>query len=140
MKRSLPQTAGFSFFRSEMYEIVIENHFDAAHFLRGYKGKCENIHGHRYTIRVRLKAAKLNDIGLAYDFTDAKRYLKEILERFDHVSLNDTPPFDRINPSAENIAETIYNELKSKMAGEPVTVSAVEAWETPQQGIIFTPD
>jgi 6-pyruvoyltetrahydropterin/6-carboxytetrahydropterin synthase len=122
-----------------MYEIVVEKHFDAAHYLRGYQGKCENIHGHRYTVRVRLQADRLNEIGLAYDFTDIKGHLKEIIARFDHTSLNDLPPFDRINPSAENIATTIYNELKTRMAGEPVTIAAVEAWETPQQGIIYTP-
>jgi 6-pyruvoyltetrahydropterin/6-carboxytetrahydropterin synthase len=122
-----------------MYEIVVEKHFDAAHYLRGYQGKCENIHGHRYTVRVRLQADKLNEIGLAYDFTDVKGYLKEIIARFDHTSLNNLPPFNQINPSAENIATTIYDELKVRMAGEPVTIAAVEAWETPQQGIIYTP-
>ncbi len=123
-----------------MYEIVVEKHFDAAHFLRGYQGKCENIHGHRYTVRVRLRAARLNAIGLAYDFTDIKKYLGDIISRFDHVALNDVPPFDRINPSAENIATTIYQELKAQLSGEPVTITAVEAWETPQQGAIYTPD
>jgi 6-pyruvoyltetrahydropterin/6-carboxytetrahydropterin synthase len=123
-----------------MYEIVVESHFDAAHYLRGYKGKCENIHGHRYTIKVRLKAVRLNDIGLAYDFTDIKKHLAGIIDRYDHTSLNDVAPFDKINPSAENIARTIYDELKTRISGEPVTISAVEAWETPQQGIIFTPD
>lgn len=122
-----------------MYEVVVENHFDAAHFLRGYKGKCENIHGHRYLVRVRLKADRLNEIGLAYDFTDIKRHLREIVARFDHTSLNDLPPFDRINPSAENLAAAIYQELKTRLSGEPVVIAAVEAWETPQQGIIYTP-
>jgi 6-pyruvoyltetrahydropterin/6-carboxytetrahydropterin synthase len=123
-----------------MYEITVEQFFEAAHFLRGYRGKCENIHGHRYIVRVRLKTGKLNEIGLAYDFTDIKRHLKGIIERFDHASLNDIPPFDRINPSAENIASTIYSELKSGLSGEPVTISAVEIWENPHQGIIYTPD
>ena len=123
-----------------MYEIVVEKHFEAAHFLRGYKGKCENIHGHRYTVRVRLKSSKLNEIGLAYDFTDVKKYLAEIISRYDHASLNDIPPFDKINPSAENIASTIFNELKTRLAGEPVSLSAVEAWENPQQGVVYTPD
>src|ERR1035437_3317828 len=123
-----------------MYEIIVESHFDSDHFLRGYKGKCENLHGHRYTIKVRLKAAKLNEIGLAYDFTDVKKHMKEITERLDHFLLNDIPPFDKINPSAENVAGSIYHELKSKLAGEPVSVSAVEAWETPQQGIVYTED
>ncbi|MGD0795611.1 MAG: 6-carboxytetrahydropterin synthase QueD [Dehalococcoidales bacterium] len=118
-----------------MYEITVEKHFDAAHYLRGYKGKCENIHGHRYTIKVKISAAKLNKIGLAYDFTDLKRYLQEILERYDHTSLNDLPEFKKINPSAENIAAAIYKELKKKLSADPVTLTAVEAWETPEQGV-----
>lgn len=122
-----------------MYEIVVEQHFESAHFLRGYKGKCENVHGHRYSVVVRLKADRLNDIGLAYDFTEVKRHLKDVLARFDHAALNDIPPFDKINPSAENIASTIYHELKTKMDAEPVTISAIEVWENPQQGIVYSP-
>jgi 6-pyruvoyltetrahydropterin/6-carboxytetrahydropterin synthase len=122
-----------------MYELVVEDHIDSAHYLRGYKGKCENIHGHRYAVRVRLKATKLNEIGLAYDFTDIKRSLAEIVGRYDHTSLNEVPPFDKINPSAENIAATIYNELTKNMTQEPVTVSAVEVWETPSQGVTYSP-
>jgi 6-pyruvoyltetrahydropterin/6-carboxytetrahydropterin synthase len=124
-----------------MYEITVEKHFDAAHYLRGYKGQCENMHGHRYTIKVKVTATKLNDIGLAYDFTDLKRYLNEILKRFDHTCLNDLPEFKKKNPSAENIASTIYKELKKKLSSpahpelvEGVTLTSVEAWETPEQG------
>jgi 6-pyruvoyltetrahydropterin/6-carboxytetrahydropterin synthase len=123
-----------------MYEITVEKHIDAAHYLRGYQGKCEAMHGHRYRVVVKIQAAGLNDIGLAYDFTDLKRHLKDILERFDHTCLNDVPPFDKINPSAENIAATIYDELKQKLAGEPVTLTCVEAWETPEQGVSYRPD
>jgi 6-pyruvoyltetrahydropterin/6-carboxytetrahydropterin synthase len=123
-----------------MYELVVEQHFEAAHFLRGYQGKCENLHGHRYGVVVRLRTAKLNEIGLAYDFTDIKRHLKEIMGRMDHVCLNDVPPFDKINPSAENIATTIYNELRAKIADENVDITAVEAWENPLQGAVYTPD
>jgi 6-pyruvoyltetrahydropterin/6-carboxytetrahydropterin synthase len=123
-----------------MYEIAVEKHFEAAHYLRGYQGKCEAMHGHRYKVVVRVKAGKLNDIGLAYDFTDLKRHLKDILARYDHTCLNDAPPFDRMNPSAENIASAIYNELKEKLAGEPVTLTAVEAWESPEQGVSYRPD
>jgi 6-pyruvoyltetrahydropterin/6-carboxytetrahydropterin synthase len=123
-----------------MYEIIVEKHFEAAHFLRGYRGKCENIHGHRYTVRVRIKSANLNEIGLAYDFTDLKRHLADIIAKYDHASLNDIPPFDQINPSAENIAHEIFNKLKARLSADPVVISAVEAWETPQQGVVFTPD
>jgi 6-pyruvoyltetrahydropterin/6-carboxytetrahydropterin synthase len=123
-----------------MYGISVERHFDAAHYLRGYKGKCEAMHGHRYRVVVRVKAERLDDIGLAYDFTDLKRHLNDILSRFDHTCLNDVPPFDKINPSAENIAATIYDELKVKLAADPVTIVSVEAWESPEQGVIYSPD
>lgn len=123
-----------------MYEIVVEKHIESAHFLRGYKGKCENVHGHEYAVKVRLKAVQLNDIGLAYDFTDVKRHLSEILARLDHTLLNDIPPFDKINPSAENIAATIYHELQTRLAADKISVAAVEVWENPLQGIIYTPD
>lgn len=123
-----------------MYEITVEKHFDAAHYLRGYQGKCEELHGHRYRVVVKLRAAKLNDIGLAYDFTDVKRHLKEILARFDHTCLNDVADFSEINPSAENIATVIYNELKTRLAGEPVALASVEAWESPEQGVAYRPD
>jgi 6-pyruvoyltetrahydropterin/6-carboxytetrahydropterin synthase len=123
-----------------MYEISIESHFDAAHFLRGYRGKCEALHGHRYRVVARVRAAGLDDIGLAYDFTELKRHLNDILARFDHTCLNDVKPFDRINPSAENIAATIFEELKSKLAAEPITLSGVEAWESPTTGVIYRPD
>jgi 6-pyruvoyltetrahydropterin/6-carboxytetrahydropterin synthase len=128
-----------------MYEISVEKHFDAAHYLRGYKGKCENLHGHRYTIVVKVTAEKLNDIGIAYDFTDLKAHLNSILERFDHTCLNDVKPFDKINPSAENIASVIYKELKKslgaardkKLGTGPVTLTSVAAFETPHQGVEY---
>ncbi len=123
-----------------MYEIIVESHFDVAHFLRGYRGKCENLHGHRYIIKVRLKTDVLNEIGLAYDFTEVKKRLNVITEKYDHFSLNDIPPFDKINPSAENVAAVIFRDLKASLAGEPIKLSAVEAWETPQQGIVYTED
>jgi len=123
-----------------MYEITVEKHFEAAHFLRGYQGKCENVHGHRYKVVVKIEALKLNKIGLAYDFTDLKRHLNVILERYDHTCLNDIKPFDKINPSAENIAATIYNELKEKLSADTIKLTAVEAWESPEQGVAYRPD
>jgi 6-pyruvoyltetrahydropterin/6-carboxytetrahydropterin synthase len=122
-----------------MYEISVEKYFEAAHYLRGYQGKCEKVHGHRYKVVVKIEASKLNKIGLAYDFTDLKRYLKEILDRYDHACLNDIKPFDKINPSAENLAATIYKELRKKLASEPITLKAVEAWESPEQGVSYRP-
>jgi 6-pyruvoyltetrahydropterin/6-carboxytetrahydropterin synthase len=120
-----------------MYKICVEDHFDAAHALRGYKGKCEAMHGHRFKVVVKVSASKLDDIGLAYDFTELKARLKAILERFDHTTLNDIPPFDRINPSSENIASTIYNELKTSLKEAPVELAAVEVWESPESGVEY---
>jgi 6-pyruvoyltetrahydropterin/6-carboxytetrahydropterin synthase len=123
-----------------MYTIAIEQHFDAAHFLRGYQGKCESLHGHRYKVVARINASQLDDIGLAYDFSLLKQHLGGILSRFDHTCLNDVPPFDEINPSSENIAATVYRELKPKLEGEPVTITSIEVWETPQSWVTYSPD
>ncbi len=123
-----------------MYQISVEKHFDAAHFLRGYKGKCEALHGHRFRVVVKLKSAEVNDIGIAYDFTDLKQHLGDILVKFDHTCINDVPPFDKINPSSENIATAIYDELKPKLTGTTVSTVSVEVWESPQQGIAYSPD
>jgi 6-pyruvoyltetrahydropterin/6-carboxytetrahydropterin synthase len=130
--------------KKDMYEISVEKHNDAAHYLRDYKGKCENLHGHRYRIVVKVSAEKLNEIGLAYDFTDLKKHLGEILERYDHTCLNDVKPFDKINPSAENLAATIYKELKKKLPfddaqGKGVKLTSVAAYETPEQGVVYKP-
>ena len=123
-----------------MYQIFVEQHFDAAHFLRGYQGKCEALHGHRFRVVAKLTAPGVDDIGIAYDFTELKRHLGDIMVRFDHTCLNDVPPFDKINPSSENIASTIYNELQAKLAGAPVSISCVEVWESPQSGVSYSPD
>jgi 6-pyruvoyltetrahydropterin/6-carboxytetrahydropterin synthase len=123
-----------------MYEIAVEQEFDAAHALRGYQGKCENLHGHRFRVVARVKATKLDEIGLAFDFTLLKKHLAEILGRFDHTSLNDVPPFDKINPSSENIAVTVFNQLKPRLAGTPVSLVSVEVWESPTSRVTYSPD
>ena len=123
-----------------MYQISVEQHFDAAHFLRGYRGKCEAMHGHRFRVVVRIESSGLDDIGIAYDFVELKQHLADVISPFDHTCLNDVPPFDQINPSSENIAAIIYEELKLKLAGAPVSLSGIEVWESPQTGVIYSPD
>jgi 6-pyruvoyltetrahydropterin/6-carboxytetrahydropterin synthase len=118
----------------------VEQHFDAAHALRGYKGKCEALHGHRFRVVAKIEASGLNDIGLAYDFIELKARLADVISRFDHTNLNDISPFDKVNPSSENIASTVYKELKSKLAGEKVSLVTVEVWESPENMVSYRPD
>ncbi len=123
-----------------MYVISVEQHFDAAHFLRGYGGKCEALHGHRFRAAVRVSAHTLDDTGMAYDFTLLKKHLGEVLSRYDHACLNDVPPFDGINPSSENLARTIYEGLAEKLAEAPVKLAGVDVWESPESRASYTPD
>jgi len=122
-----------------MYQLFVEEHFDAAHYLRNYRGKCEKLHGHRFKVIARLQATKLDENGLAYDFAPIKRYLRETLAQFDHAYLNDVPPFDKIEPSCENIAATIYSELQPRFSESPVKLACVEVWESPTSGVAYSP-
>ncbi len=122
-----------------MYQVSVRQHFDAAHYLRGYRGRCERVHGHRFQVVVAVQAQELDDTGLALDFVELKGYLGQILSRFDHALLNEVPPFDSINPSSENIASTIYDELKDKLRETPVFISSIEVWESPDARITYTP-
>ena len=123
-----------------MYQLSVEQHFDAAHFLRGYRGKCEALHGHRFQVVVKITATKVDGLGMVYDFVELKQHLRDILSRFDHTCLNDMPPFDKINPSSENIASTTYDEFQAKLAGAPVSLSSVEVWESPECMVAYSPD
>ena len=113
-----------------MFEVSVEKSFAAGHALRGYKGKCENVHGHNYKIRVTLTGDRLDSIGLLYDFADVKRHLQTIIDRLDHQFMNDIPPFTELNPSAENLARYFYQELQGGLTEVPVRVGAVTVWET----------
>ncbi len=113
-----------------MFEVKVLGGFESAHYLRGYKGKCENMHGHNYKLEAVVAAKKLNSIGLAVDFGDVKAALKEITETLDHKVLDELAPFKKINPSAENIARHIYLELKKKAKLKGVKIARVSVWET----------
>lgn len=122
-----------------VYQISIRQHFDAAHFLRGYRGKCEALHGHRYEVVAKINAPALDEIGLAYDFTLIKKELAAVLAPLDHSCLNDNAAFKEVNPSAENIAALIYHGLSPRIAA-PAALVAVEVWESPEQGVAYSPD
>ena len=120
-----------------MYQLFIEEHFDAAHLIRDYNGKCENTHGHRFKVVIRLETEKLQQNGLACDFALIKRLLRETLTRYDHVFLNEMAPFDRIEPSCENIASTLYDELLPNFTDLPVALTSIEVWESPTTGVSY---
>ncbi|MBN1376140.1 MAG: 6-carboxytetrahydropterin synthase QueD [Dehalococcoidia bacterium] len=121
-----------------MYFVAIEDSFEAAHFLREYGGRCERLHGHRFKVVVRLKSAVLGSSGMAYDFTVLKEKVKELLAEYDHHCLNEVPPFDRINPTSESIAETIYQRLAPDF-NENVLMDSVEVWESPGSCAVYKP-
>ncbi len=116
-----------------MFEVTVEDTFAAGHALRGYRGKCENPHGHNYKVRVTLEGEKLDGIGLLFDFKDLKAVMADIIDRLDHQYLNDIEPFKAENPSAENLARYFYQETSGKLrsvANGRVRVKDVIVWET----------
>jgi len=113
-----------------MFELMVDTTFAAAHRLRGYKGKCEQMHGHNWKVQAHVVAEKLNDIDIAIDFHDLKELLNEVITPLDHSFLNDIFPFTEKNPSSENIAKWIYDSLNKKLSDEHVQVSAVTVWES----------
>ena len=116
-----------------MFEVTVDETFSSGHALRGYKGKCENVHGHNYKVRVTLEGPQLDSVGLLYDFTHLKRVIREIVGGVDHKFLNDMAPFDVINPSAENLAKYFYDDTKirlSKVTNGRVKVKDVTVFET----------
>jgi len=113
-----------------MYELTIETGFASAHQLRGYKGKCENLHGHNWKVQISVAAERLNDIDIAIDFHDLKKIANEVISPLDHAYLNDIFPFTEKNPSSENIAKWIYDSMKKKINDDNIHVSAVTVWES----------
>jgi 6-pyruvoyltetrahydropterin/6-carboxytetrahydropterin synthase len=116
-----------------MFEVTVEDSFAAGHYLRNYKGKCENPHGHNYKVRVTLQGRELDQAGLLLDFKDLKTVMKPTIDRLDHQMMNDIEPFKTLNPSAENLAKYFFDEtntrLKSATSGR-VSVKVVTIWET----------
>jgi 6-pyruvoyltetrahydropterin/6-carboxytetrahydropterin synthase len=126
-----------------MFQVWVEESFAAGHALRGYRGKCENIHGHNYKIRVTLQGEGLNSIGLLCDFKDLKDAIHSTIRKLDHQFLNEVAPFDQLNPSAENLAKYFHEEVSRILtqqlaaapsngnpASAPCRVEQVTVWET----------
>lgn len=113
-----------------MYELMVETSFSAAHQLRGYDGRCERLHGHNWRVNIHVTAERLNETGLVIDFHELKRVAEEAVSPLDHSFLNEIFPFTEINPSSENIARWIYDNIKKRLSGKNVDVSMVTVWES----------
>ena len=122
-----------------MFIVSVQAHYDSAHFLRNYPGKCERMHGQRYVVELALATEQLDEAGIAFDFVDVKKALRGVADYLDHENLNELVPFTELEPSAENQARYIYDEMKrllpEKMAA---AVLYVKVWETPTQFALYT--
>ncbi|MDR3793131.1 MAG: 6-carboxytetrahydropterin synthase QueD [Terracidiphilus sp.] len=116
-----------------MFEVTVEAGFSSGHYLRNYRGKCENPHGHNYKVRVTLAGAELDSTGLLLDFKLLKQVMRPVIDRIDHQMLNDLEPFTELNPSAENIARYFYQQTNvqlAEMTQGRVHVKDCTIWET----------
>ncbi len=121
-----------------MYEIGVTRRFSAAHRLRNYNGKCENLHGHNYKVEIAVRGDRLTD-GLLMDFALLKKRIDAVIGGLDHTYLNEVEPFTKVEPSAENIAEYLYHALSSQLTGG-VALSHVRVWESDDNWAIYTKD
>lgn len=98
-----------------MFEVTVEAEFAAGHFLRNYRGKCENPHGHNYKVLITLCGQELDAVGLLLDFKQLKQVMRPVVERLDHQMINEIAPFTEVNPSAENLAQYFYRETSTQL-------------------------
>ncbi len=120
------------------YHMKILTDFAAAHHLRGYEGPCSQVHGHNWKVEVQVSASRLDDIGMGLDFKLIKQATSKLVDRLDHQNLNELPPFDQQNPTAENIAAWLYRELSSMLNTEVIRVASVTLWETERACVTYT--
>lgn len=126
-----------------MFEVAVLETFAAGHSLRNYKGKCENIHGHNYRVEIVFAGPEVDETGLLVDFVDVKRAMMKSISYLDHQFINDMPPFDVVNPSAENMARFFHDEMmkeKNEWMGKvPVSIQSVKVWETDTCTAVYRP-
>ena len=112
-----------------MFFLSVELNISAAHYLRDFNGACQRLHGHNWKIRIEVKGEKLDNTGMAMDFKDLKELSESVIMPFDHQSLNDVPPFDKINPTAEHIAQYFYTKIAKELP-QNISMSKISIWET----------
>lgn len=120
------------------YTLKVITDFASAHTLRGYPGACSRMHGHNWKVEVEVLATALDEIGMGVDFKVIKQAARALGDTLDHRYLNEIPPFDRINPTAENIAAYFYRGLAEKLNNERIQVHAVTLWETERACVRYT--
>lgn len=124
-----------------MFEIKVSAEFEAAHRVAGYPGKCDRLHGHSWVVEVSVIGSKLDNLGMLVDFKLVKGRLRELLETLDHRMLNELPAFENINPTAENIAQYVYNEMKkAEFFNDNAKLKYIQVWESPKSSVIYTED
>ena len=125
-----------------MFRVTVEEDFSAGHALRGYRGKCENLHGHNYKVQITVEGAQLDPIGLLCDFLHLKQIIRGIVQGLDHQFLNDLPAFSHVNPSAENLAKHFYEEASKQVAALPASarIAGITVWETDVTSATYTPE
>ncbi|MCD6579273.1 6-carboxytetrahydropterin synthase QueD [bacterium] len=123
-----------------MYKIKVYDYISGAHFLRNYHGKCENLHGHNWKIEIEFSSNDLDKLGMVMDFKLAKNYLKEIINVLDHKNLNEIEPFDKINPTAENLAKFIFDRINKKAEDKNNYLKSVSVWETETNCAVYERD
>ena len=122
------------------YTISAQAHYDAAHFLNNYEGKCSRLHGHRYVVEAALQATELDDSGIAFDFIDLKKALRGIADELDHENLNELPQFREVETSAENQAKYFFEELSRRLPTQMATgLLYARIWESPTQWAQYGP-
>ncbi len=124
-----------------MYEVTVQETFAAAHFLRGYEGSCNSIHGHNFRVQVTVEGERLDEIGMLVDFRELKTLLREAAATVDHRNLNEIRPFDEEkNPTTENLAEYFYCRVKAGISNPHARVKEVCIWETDIQAARYRPN
>ena len=113
-----------------MHEVFIQSSFSSAHLLRNYVGKCASLHGHNYKVEVHARGAKLDERGLLLDFGDLKAATQTLADYLDHKYINELPPFDVINPTAEELAAWFLREVGQQLNNDCVQIYKVRIWET----------
>ncbi|PYG02954.1 6-pyruvoyltetrahydropterin/6-carboxytetrahydropterin synthase [Thioalkalivibrio sp. ALE21] len=125
---------------SARYTLRVLTDFASAHTLRDYPGQCANMHGHNWKVEAEVEAETLDDTGMAVDFKVVKSAAREIAGQLDHRYLNDVPPFDTVNPTAENIARWFFRELAERLNRPGLRVSTLTLWETDRACVRYSED